>query len=96
MSPFDFWMRNGCHPLLMYTYVCLSLPSGLDEALLKEFCMDEESEKQLTTYEKWAMIRTAAEQVLQVSHRVMFLVNHGGHDQLKYCNDQTCKIHVEK
>ncbi len=28
--------------------------------------MDEESEKQLTTYEKWAVIRHAAEQVLQV------------------------------
>jgi hypothetical protein len=28
--------------------------------------MDEESERQLTTYEKWAVIRNAAEQVLQV------------------------------
>ena len=37
--------------------------SGLDDTLLDEFLFDEEEERRLTTYEKWAIVRHAAEQV---------------------------------
>ncbi len=33
--------------------------------MLDEFLFDEEAERQLTTYEKWVVIRAAAEQMLQ-------------------------------
>jgi hypothetical protein len=45
--------------------LCL-VPAGLGDDFLKQFFMDEDSEKQLTTYEKWGAIKHAAEQVLQV------------------------------
>eukprot|EP00798_Chlamydomonas_sp_ICE-L_P002355 gene2355-8663_t len=37
----------------------------LTEEALEPFLFDEDSEKQLTTYEKWSVVRIAAEQVLQ-------------------------------
>jgi hypothetical protein len=47
-----------------YAYACAY--AGLTKEALEPFLFDEESEKQLTTYEKWAVVRNAAEQVLQV------------------------------
>ena len=47
----------------------LSLAAGLKTEMLDNFLFDEEGEQQLTTYEKWEVIRHAAEQMLQVSGR---------------------------
>ena len=42
------------------------MEKGLTEEALEPFLFDEEAEKNLTTYEKWQVVRNAAEQVLQV------------------------------
>lgn len=39
---------------------------GVTEDLLSSFLFDEEHERQLTTYDKWRVVRHAAEQVLSV------------------------------
>eukprot|EP00798_Chlamydomonas_sp_ICE-L_P012618 gene12618-15846_t len=40
--------------------------TGFGEEALEPFLFDEQTEKTLTTYEKWSVVRSAAEQVLQV------------------------------
>lgn len=42
------------------------MKDGLKNEMLEDFLFDEEAEQQLTTYEKWEVIRHAAEQMLQV------------------------------
>lgn len=46
--------------------LCCAVRPGVTDELLENFLFDEEQERTLTTYDKWQVVRHAAEQVLSV------------------------------